>query len=197
MIVALNKAERMLLESIKSMLKHDSKLGLAIHDNNETEQQKHDWRGDAYLHEQIEDMFQVKAAELVHAESIYQAFNKVHSYKYLDDPTFSEAMSKEMTATAVPASERIKALNFIQEIIEELKAEQLWWAEKDAGFNPKLDEIRDISKPEQPLNFEIQTRSLNNRNIKTQKYGNGSPERTSMTQPPLPSEGHDAESNQD
>ena len=150
----LTSTEKTLCEAIETMLQHDAKLGLKIHDTDgkhlgETE------RGYEYLHGQIDEMFGLKAAELIHAESVCQAFHKVHSYKYLDDPSFKTAMEKEMVAQAVPAEERNKALNFVPSIISELKEDQAEWAEKDFGFNPKLDEIKEASRPEQPLDFKI------------------------------------------
>lgn len=150
----LTNSEKILCEAIESMLQHDAKLGLKIHDTDhkrlgETE------RGYEYLHGQIDDMFGLKASELTHSESVCQAFRKVHNYKYLDDPAFKTAMEKEMVAQAVPAEERSKALGFVPVIISELKSDQAEWAEKDFGFNPKLDEIKEASQPEQPLDFEI------------------------------------------
>lgn len=193
--MALNNNEQLLLEAIKGMLKHDDKLGLSMHDQDKELNQNE--RGFQYLHEQIADMFQVKAAELTHADSICRAFSKVHNYKYLDDFGFLTAMNKELTANAVPVVERRAALEFIPKIIEELRAEHKDWAEKDSGFSPHLDEIMDVSRPEQPTDFTIQHRRLNTRNVDKTTHGDGSPARTSMTQPPLPTGGYDAESNQD
>lgn len=174
--MSLDQNEQLLLEAVKSMLSHDAKLGLSIHDKDEYKE--HDWRGLEYLHEHINEMFLVKAADLTHAEGVCQAFNKVHSYKYLDDPSFSTAMEKEMVAQAIPANERAKALNFIPKIIKELKEDQKEWAEKDSGFNPLLDEIKELSKPEQPNEFEIHDMDgYNDKNVKS-KFGDASPDRT-------------------
>lgn len=167
----LNDNEKLLVEAIKSMLNDKSELGLAIHPDDEMS--KLDWRGYQYLHEQIQHMFEMKAAELTHSNSVMQAFNKVHSYKYLDDKTFVPAFEKEMTATAVPAHERRKALDYMDQIIEELKTEAAW-AEKDSGYNPKLDEINEISQPEQPLDFDIIDSDLNKLNMEKFKPGDAS-----------------------
>lgn len=151
----LTKTEKMLCEAVDTMLQHDAKLGLKMHDSTDKRLGETE-RGLEYLHGQIDDMFYLKAAELVHAEGVCQAFNKVHSYKYLDDPSFKTAMEKEMVAQAIPAEDRSKAVEFIPSIISELKSEQAEWAEKDFGFNPALDEIKEASKPEQPLDFSIE-----------------------------------------
>lgn len=174
--MSLSKNDKLVLEAVKSMLNQDAKLGLSIHNNDKYEGQ--DWRGLEYLHGHINEMFLVKAAELVHAEGVCQAFGKVHSYKYLDDPSFPTAMEKEMVAQAIPAEERAKAIGFIPKIIEELKEDQKEWAEKDSGFNPKLSEIKEASKPEQPLDFEIHDKEGYNKKNVTSKVGEASPSRT-------------------
>jgi len=188
--MALTKTEQRLVESIKSMLHQDHKLGLDFHTADKSLEAE---RGVEYLHEQIDDMFMVKAAELLHSDAVCQAFRKVHNYKYLDDHTFIPAMEREMISTAVPAAERQKALKFIPTIIDELRAEQADWSERDSGFNPSLDEIKNLSQPDQPLDFKMENRRLNKRNIEKPTHGDGSPARTPMKQPPLPQDGYDSE----
>lgn len=189
--MGLNKNERLLVEGIQSMLQQDAKLGLSFHDSDKEAEKAE--QGYKYLHEQIDDMFLLKAAELTHAESVTSAFRKVHGYKYLEDWTFLPAMEKEMINRAVPVAERRKALEFIPKIVEELRSEQHVWSERDAGFNPKLDEVRKVSQPKQEGKFEIQDRPLNKRNVDKPEKGDGSPARTNTGRPPLPEDGHDAE----
>lgn len=179
--MALSKTEKMLAEAVETMLQQDAKLGLAIHAP--TEKLSATERGFEYLHNQIDEMFMLRAAELLHAESVCQAFHRIHSYKYLDDPEFRWAMEKEMISTAVPAVERRQALDFLPKIIEELRTEQREWAERDSGFSPYLDEIRTSSQPEQPINFTIHNSPLNQRNVQKVQPGDGSPARTPMTLP--------------
>lgn len=174
----LTDAEETLLEAIKTMLQHDAKLGLDIHDK-EHKKSGQTERGFEYLHNQINDMFQLKAAELTHASGVYQAFNKVHSYKYMDDPQFKTAMEKEMVAQGIPANDRTKAIGYIDSIMKELKEDNGEWAEKDFGFNPNLDEIMDTNNIEQPLDFEteeVEDWPMKS-NIKS-KDGDASPGRT-------------------
>lgn len=147
--MALTRDERLLMESLKSLL--DSKIDLgvppvdpkALNDNN------YRLRGVEFLHEQINEMFQLKAAELTHHTGICAAFKKVHNYKYIEDDTFFEAMEKELTAQGVPKTERTKALEFIPEILKELKAEIGELTEQDYGFHRDLDEIQKICQPPQ------------------------------------------------
>lgn len=176
--MALNETEQLLVEAIKTMLSQDSKLGLSIHDDDPYNTLFNSERGMEYLHNHINDLFALRSAELIHADSVNQAFHKVHSYKYLDDPSFSTAMEKELVAQAVPANERSKALSFIPKIVDEIKEDNKEWAEKDSGFNPEMEEIESISRPEQPSEFEIHDMDgYNEANIESE-VGEASPGKT-------------------
>lgn len=144
----LDQHERLLVEALDTLLQHDVQLGLKPHAKQLEALGKAE-RGYEYLHGQIDEMFALKAAQLTFADSACQAFNKVHTYKYLDDESFPIAMEKELIAQGIPAEERKKAVGFIPAIIEELAGERDAWAEKDAGFNPKMSEIVKLSKPQQ------------------------------------------------
>jgi len=174
----MNKNEILLVEAVKTMLQQDAKLGLSIHEKDPYISQFDAERGMEHLHGHINEMFQLKAAELTHADGVSQAFHKVHSYKYVDDPAFATAMEKEMVAQAVPAEERSKALKFVTSIIKELREDQKEWAEKDSGFNPELDEIRKISNIEQPTEFEIHDKDGYNKSNVKSKVGEANPSRT-------------------
>lgn len=142
----LNQNEYALLEALESMLKQDDELGLAHHDDGEEADEAE--RGFEYLHNNIDDTYTVKAADLKHADSVIRAFKNVHNYRYIDDTSFIPALRKEMMATAVPADEMAKAEKFVLDVLDDLKDGDDF-AEKDAGFNPDLEEIIDISRPGQ------------------------------------------------
>lgn len=190
--MALNKNEKLLVEAVQSFLGQDAKLGLSLHDDDKAAKEE---RGFQYLHEQIDDLFAIRAADLVHAESVTSAFRKVHSHKYMDDWTFLPAFEKELVARTVPMVERRKAMEFIPRIMTELREEHHNWTERDAGLNPNLDEIREASwaGAEDVGEFQVHSRPLNKKNVEKPTRGDGSPARTSMKQPPLPDDGHDAE----
>jgi len=154
--MSLNKKETTLLEALKNMLQQDVKLGLSVHNNTDDEQYLSAERGYEYLHNQIDEMFSLRAAEITHTDGVCQAFRKVHSYKYVDDPSFETAMQKEMVAQGIPKEDRTKAIGWIPQILKELKEEQSEWAEKDYGFNPSMDEIKEVSQTEQPMDFDIE-----------------------------------------
>jgi len=153
--MTLKQNEQLVLEAVQSMLQQDAKLGLSIH-NDDHKSTGPSERGYEYLHNQIDEMFHLKAAEFTYSEGVCAAFTKVHSYKWIDDPSFTTAMKKEMTAQGIPKEEREKALAIVPKIMEEIEIEQNEWTEKDAGFNPNMREIRETSQPEQPLDFNIE-----------------------------------------
>ncbi len=144
----LNDTEKLLVEAINTMLQHDAKLGLSVHDNNgPSGHQSGDGsdrtgeieRGFQHLHGHITEMFALKAAESPFHDSLCQAFGKVHNYKYIDDPTFKIAMEKELLAQGIPLEERKKALDIVPAIADELKSDEEIWSEQNFGFNPELD----------------------------------------------------------
>lgn len=145
----MNENEKILVEAIGSFLKDKAKLGLNTKNNKDNNDNDPKNRGQQYLHGQIDDMFALKSADLTHQTGICAAFSKVHGYKYIDDDTFAEAMDKEMTAQAIPANERKKALEIIPKIIKELSDEKADWSEQDFGFNNNMDEIITGSQPQQ------------------------------------------------
>lgn len=137
----MNKKEKTLTEAVETFLQHKAQLGLQEPD---WEEESHTFQ---FMHEQINDLYRLKTSDTTHHTGICAAFRKVHDYKYVTDPTFREALHKELTAQAVPAEELEKALDMVNTVIEEIKEENKNWNEKDAGFNPNLDEIIEVSNP--------------------------------------------------
>ena len=140
----LNDNEQMLVEAIKSLL--DQKAHLGLSDENEKAEKAE--RGLEHLHNSIGEMFALKIADSTFFESLRSAFNKVHSYKYIDNPSFAVAMDSELRSQGIPAPERAKAKKFVEDIVKELTTESKAYAERDAGFNPDLDEIMDLNNDE-------------------------------------------------
>lgn len=185
----LNTADRLLIEGIRELLSAKSPhIGL-IHKDEAT-----DTKGFQYLHEHINDLFHVRAAELTHSTAVCAAFQKVHSYKFINDDFFNNALNAEMKSMAVPGVERTKALKFVEQIAEEINGDENW-LERDAGFNPNLDEVVDtISDYGSDNKFNIEDRRLNSQNVKVVD-NDGRPGKITSQQ--SPDDGYDAESNED
>lgn len=136
----MNQLERMLVEAIGNMFKHqDKNLGIVPPKHPEiTHRYQFQWSN-------IEDMFALKTSDSPFSESLTAAFHDIHSYKYLDDPTFPIALDKRLSATGVPMTERQQALKYVNEIIEDLKREG-HFQEKETGWHPQLDEIAEMTR---------------------------------------------------
>jgi len=131
----MKKDEKALLEAISSMLKQDAKLGLPV--NNETSHtSQFRWEG-------IDDAFALKVSESPFADAITSSFFAVHSHKYIDNPTFKLSFEKEMSARAIPTYEMDQAVKYLDDMQKELSENKL--SEKDAGWNPAIDEIADMT----------------------------------------------------
>lgn len=126
----------LILEAYKTMLSLGDNLGVP----KATDAEKAE-RGYEYLHNEISEMYAQKVASLVHFDGVRSAFNKVHSYKYLDDPTFAGALRAEFKSQGIPADEQHTAIESVNKMLTELREEAKAWAEKDSGFHPDLDEV--------------------------------------------------------
>jgi hypothetical protein len=145
----MKKDEKAILEAIASMLKQDAKLGLPV--NNETSHtSQFRWEG-------IDDAYALKTSGSPFADSINSAFFAVHSHKYIDNPAFKVSFEKEMNARAVPTHEKELAIKYLDDIVNDLSESKT--SEKDAGWNPAIDEIADMTmhadtrKPEKSKPF--------------------------------------------
>ena len=138
----MERKAKLLLEAVRGYLSsQDAKLGLSVHDDTE-ETSHYQW----FQWENIDDRFAQKAVESPFYENLTSAFYAVHSYKYLDDPTFSVSLDAELKSEGISKSDREQALKYVQEIIEELQTEESGWGERDAGWNPAMNEIADMTR---------------------------------------------------
>jgi len=139
--MALNESERTIAEAIKNML-DDTALGVNAHKDSEDERAN----TFTFLHEEIEQAYRLATISLEHHDSICSAFSKIHSYKYLNDPSFALSFKGELASRGVPLEECTKALETVGKMIDKhLKNSN----ERDAGWNPDLDEIIKASQPPQ------------------------------------------------
>ena len=135
--MSLKKSELVVCEAIDTMLRHKVALGLQDLPEDAQKEEEHSFQ---YLHEQINEMFAIKAAGLTHHDGACAAFRKVHNYKYITDATFRRSVDEEMRAQGIPAEDRNQVLDYIPAIIKEIKKEDDW-CERDAGYHPNLSEI--------------------------------------------------------
>lgn len=135
----MNRIESMLVEAVGNLFKNSSNvLGIVDVDREEVAHNfEFQWNG-------IEDMFALKTRTSTFHEELTSAFRDIHSYKYLDSPTFQVALEKRLTARGIPTAEIEKAKQYCEEIKKELKSKN--FQEKDAGWHPHLDEVLDTTR---------------------------------------------------
>lgn len=146
--MALKKNEKNLVEALKNFLQQDAKLGLAIHDNEETSHNiQFQWEG-------INDAFRLAINESPFHDSISSAFYAIHSFKYLDDPLFELDLKQELLSRAIPKEEINKTMNIIHMLRENIGGSKKTdnqielfrlGDEKSSGWNEQLKELADLT----------------------------------------------------
>jgi hypothetical protein len=154
----MNNPENALLEAIHNLF-HDSSelLGIAKGKPDEeiSHRFEHQWNA-------IEYSYAMKSVDSPFHESLSSAFHDIHSYKYLNDPTFAIALDKRLSAIGVPIEERKNAIEYLDDVIKEFGGKN--FEEKESGWHPQLDEIAKM------------TREVNNRKAEvTTPYSGGGP----------------------
>jgi hypothetical protein len=135
-------AEKLLLEAVASLLDQQAKLGLAYHKPPQEEKESSHFV--QFQHETIGDMYQLAVLESRFASAITAAFGKVHGHKYVDDPTFKIDLDTELRSMGVPGEAREAALTAVDKILKEMR-DGAAWSERDAGWHPNLDEIKELT----------------------------------------------------
>jgi hypothetical protein len=143
----MNQKEHLLAEAVKSMFNNDPQAlgivkGKPITDP--TSRMPHQY-------EYIMDLFALKIADSTFFESIKSAFYDIHSYKFINDPSFCDSFIRRMKAIGLPHEEINKACIAVEGICEELGASDWFrgdrnWDEKSAGWHKDLAGIRQVSQ---------------------------------------------------
>jgi hypothetical protein len=143
--MSLSKLEQQIIEAIKNGLKADlltedsalqGMLDQVQHGADETSHtSQFRWEG-------IDDAFKLKLAGEAYEDSITSAFFQTHSYKYLDNPSFKLSFETELENRAVPTNSIQTALGYVDDLVKELSSNP---GEQDAGWNPNIDEIVDVT----------------------------------------------------
>lgn len=142
--------EKVICEAINTYLNDDAQLGLhkgtketSFKDVPRTSDNKNLDHTLQFMHEQINDLFDSKVADLTHYESICTSFHRVHNYKYITDPSFASTLDKELSAQGIPKDQRLKVEKVIPKVIKELCSDA---NEQDFGYHPELDDIMNTSR---------------------------------------------------
>lgn len=135
----MNNFDKNMIKTINLFLSEDI-LGIDSADIND--EQSHILQ---FEREYIKEIFYNEIKDSTYKDSIMQAFNHVHGYKYVTDPHFGLAMYNELSNQGIPEHDK------------DLASEALWNAtveiglrnadgdiekcEKDVNWNPSLEKI--------------------------------------------------------
>lgn len=158
----MKKTKKMLLEAINSFLNEEMDVGVSSSDVDETSHTQ--W----FQWENINDMYRMEISNSAFYESISSAFYMVHSLKYLEDPSFGKLFISEMKNRAVPSDQMNLAFEALKKVIKDQNGEfpeylkdygnmvaeistengsiPRKWSERDAGWNPNIDEINNMTR---------------------------------------------------
>jgi len=133
------KEEKLLVEAIRGYMKDPERMGLGYHKppHEKRESSHFFW----YQWEGIDDRFAILVSESKYQDSLTAAFYSTHSYKYVNDPTFKLSLDSDLRSMGVPKNDREMAGKAVDTIIKEIKQT----GEKDAGWNPKMNELVDAT----------------------------------------------------
>ncbi len=137
---------------IKIISEVRSYLGLDNHDYSKVNRLD---LGGQHMQSMISELFKLKTIDLSFHDSVVTAFNKTQHHMYLDDPAFHISFKKEMTGRGIPKNEIEKALSICDKVLDQVAKEFDSTSSKDAGVNPNMKDIVEVSKPEQPTELEI------------------------------------------
>lgn len=137
--MSLSDKEKMLLEAFRNAL-DDKALGFLPKDK-QTKETSHYLN---FKYEDINDMMYIKINTSPFADAVMAAFKNTHSYKYVTDPTFVMAFTKNMKAMGIPGTDQEKGVDSVIAIVKSLHKDG-YKAEADYGWNPHMDEIVDVT----------------------------------------------------
>lgn len=139
--------ESLLATAIHNLFMDDPKiLGIAkgkppIHDD--TNQMPHQY-------EYLSNLFKLKIMESLgdtpYFESISSAFYDIHSYRFIDDPKFSESLITKLKSMGIPQNAIKVATDKVQEIVKEMKNGNKEWDERSAGWHKNLEGVKKTSQ---------------------------------------------------
>ena len=143
----MRQTEKELLEAVNNMFKDDPAI-LGIAKGKPAKEITHNF---THQYEWIHNLFSLKITESLFFESICGAFYDIHSYKYIEDPTFEVSFRKRMKAIGVPAVEIEHAVKAYRDVIKEVKSDNNIkpdedYDERSKGWHPDMAGIRAVSQ---------------------------------------------------
>lgn len=135
----MRNSEQALVEALRNYLGQSARLGLQ--GDPEEPDQSH------VSQQRIEGVYTEFAGNFIESpfyESVTGAFRKVHSYKYVDHPTFKASMEGELKSMGIPKTTISEAMTAIDKIVESFSKDNP--SERDSGWGEQIGEIQDMTR---------------------------------------------------
>lgn len=139
------RLEKLLVESMKNLLDQDD-LGRV--EGGVEGEHSHNTQ---FQWEDILHSFAIAVKDSEFFDSLNSSFYKVHSYKWINDSTFEEALTSELESQGVPH----KDINLAMDALDSVRSEYLkdHDNENSVGWAPNLDDIK--SATQNPHNNKV------------------------------------------
>jgi len=130
--------EKLLVESMKNLLDQD---GLGVVDGGVDEEHVHNVQ---FQWEDILNSFAIAIKDSDFFDTLNSAFYKVHTYKWINDSTFEEALVSELESQGTPHDEIDAAL----EALEKVRKEYLSNGENEnsVGWPENMKDIKKVTQ---------------------------------------------------
>jgi len=126
--------EKAILEALSTALADKAGLGVPKTEGDAS-------NNSAAHHENFKNAFKLKIVNLGHYDGIAAAHTKIFDHYPANDPGFESSFLGEMKSQGIPDEEQQKAVDAHYAVLKKLGTE--------SGFNPNLDEVVEVSQPEQ------------------------------------------------
>jgi hypothetical protein len=133
-----NKLENMLLESIKNLL---YKNEFNISEEKEPEHA----HNTQFQWEDINRDFALEIKDSDFFDSLNSVFYNVHSYKWIDDPKFEDAMIDLLHSQGIPKEDIVLSIKALNKVREQYLGKDKEY-EKDVGWHQNLKDIENTTK---------------------------------------------------
>jgi hypothetical protein len=141
--MAKTKEETLLIEAMKNLLERNE---VGKSDSLHSHHMQFQW-------EDIQDEFSLAIKDSDFFESLRAAFYKVHSYKWINDSTFEDALISDLESMGIPHDEIELALNALEKVRKKFipgkeNESGAGWPENIKYINNEFDdtEVTDTSK---------------------------------------------------
>lgn len=164
-----NKLEKLLVEAMKNLLDQDE-LGRVDADY---EERSHHTQ---FQYEDINRDFALAIKDSDFFNSLTAIFYKIHSYKWIDDTKFEQAMIDDLESMGVPNEEIENALNALDKVRKQYLGNDYSKDEADVGWPEDMEGIKQVTQ--EPHNKPVSDSEKETFSGDNEPYSGSEPDKT-------------------